>query len=392
MDTALKTNEEKKEYFDSDEVLDKKILELAQMIKNAKHFIVFTGAGISTGAGVRDFRSGIDTVLPTGPGAWEKLAQKDLSKPKANVNTLKAIPTPTHMALVKLQQVGLLKFLISQNTDGLHRRSGFPPEKLAELHGNSNLEKCQKPDCLKEYFRDFGVRISYKARTHETNRFCECGAPLYDSIIDFGEMLPKKAINDGYEQSAEADLCLCLGSSLRVSPAADMPVETTRKGGKLVIVNLQKTPIDDRGIVIHGMIDTVMTKLMLKLNIEIPKFILKRRIAVKYIEEWCGQTKKKGLRFRGMDNNGTDITLFTRVAISLPGSKEIFVTDDEPFTLFPKSICQFGVVKAKFGFRGHYGEPLLAMEIPISALKLDSELLYALDYDPSMGQWIKNKM
>jgi hypothetical protein len=74
-DTAHKTDKEKEEFFDKPEILEEKAKKLSDLIKNSKHFIAFTGAGISTSAGVPDFRSGINTVLPTGPGAWEKLAQ-----------------------------------------------------------------------------------------------------------------------------------------------------------------------------------------------------------------------------------------------------------------------------------------------------------------------------
>ena len=74
MSTAHKTDEEKKEYFDSPEELELKIEQLATWIKESSHFIAFTGAGISTSAGIPDFRSGKDTVLKTGPGAWEKKA------------------------------------------------------------------------------------------------------------------------------------------------------------------------------------------------------------------------------------------------------------------------------------------------------------------------------
>jgi len=76
MNSAHNSDEEKKEFFDTDEELDKKITKLADAIKNSKHFVVFTGAGISTGAGIRDFRSGVNTILPTGPGCWEQIGYK----------------------------------------------------------------------------------------------------------------------------------------------------------------------------------------------------------------------------------------------------------------------------------------------------------------------------
>jgi NAD-dependent SIR2 family protein deacetylase len=101
--------------------------------------IAFTGAGISTSTGIPDFRSGKDTVLPTGPGAWEKAALKLNTKAKLSVPTVKAKPSVTHMSLVTLQQYGVLKYLVSQNTDGLHLRSGFPSDFISELHGNTNL-------------------------------------------------------------------------------------------------------------------------------------------------------------------------------------------------------------------------------------------------------------
>ena len=75
-DTAIKTEEEKKEYFDSPEVLDQKIEMLAEMVIMSQHMVAFTGAGISTAAGVPDYRSGYNTVLQTGPGCWETAANK----------------------------------------------------------------------------------------------------------------------------------------------------------------------------------------------------------------------------------------------------------------------------------------------------------------------------
>lgn len=238
VDSAIKDEEEKKEFFDNDEELELKTDTLVQWIKESKHFVAFTGAGISTAAGVADFRSGVNTVLETGPGVWEKGAQKLTNfEPKLKVEMAKAYPTKCHMSLVKLMQQGLLKFLISQNVDGLHRKSGIPPEKIAELHGNTNLEVCSK--CGKGYMRDYRTRTAKTVHNHMTGRICEipdCKGKLKDSIINFGENLPEKDLELGFAQSQLADLHVCLGSSLRVTPAADMPVETINNGGKLVII------------------------------------------------------------------------------------------------------------------------------------------------------------
>ena len=117
--TAIKSEEEKKEYFDSPEVLDEKVTRLAELIMNSEHMVAFTGAGISTACGIPDYRSGFNTVLETGPGCWETAANKEKyqkmmkdqgqAKKAANGNSLKtsiqkAYPSKTHMALYELAQ------------------------------------------------------------------------------------------------------------------------------------------------------------------------------------------------------------------------------------------------------------------------------------------------
>lgn len=105
------------------------------------HFLSLLSLYEPNKAGIPDFRSSMNTVLETGPGVWElqaNHASRDHRKHKTT-STLSAIPTSTHMALLTLHKEGYLKFLISQNCDGLHRRSGFDPTHLAELHGNTNL-------------------------------------------------------------------------------------------------------------------------------------------------------------------------------------------------------------------------------------------------------------
>ena len=145
------------------------------------------------------------------------------------------------MALVKLQDEGILKYLVSQNVDGLHRKSGILPNKLCELHGNRNLEYCV--NCKKDYMRDFGVRNKTQKSCHDhvTGRKCdnpECRGVLKDSIINFGESLQAPILEAGFHSAALSDLCLAMGSSLRVTPAADIPAQVAQRGGRLVIVNL----------------------------------------------------------------------------------------------------------------------------------------------------------
>ncbi|CAF0791903.1 unnamed protein product [Rotaria sordida] len=184
----------KKEIIDPPEILDQKLEQLA---------VGFVMLNILSSSLVRvyrhpqsdipDFRSSMNTILPTGPGVWEL---RDHSGAKRSPTTFtvtltKAIPSVTHMALVELARQNLLHFIVSQNIDGLHLRSGLPSPLIAELHGNSNLEICKK--CQTKYLRDFRTRTAVKAHDHQTTRKCaKCRSTLYDSIISFGENLPKQ--------------------------------------------------------------------------------------------------------------------------------------------------------------------------------------------------------
>lgn len=218
-ETAHKTDEEKKEYFDTPEELERKVDQLVSDIRSANHFVVFTGAGISTAAGIPDYRSGVNTVLKTGPGCWEKKAnlqkaaregkkvQPVKSKEEFRVAISKALPTQSHMSLVALLEAGFLKHTISQNVDGLHRKSGIPADRITEVHGNKNLEICAK--CSKGYMRDFRTRTAKRVHDHKTGRKCDdkkCGGELHDTIINFGENLRDVDVDKGFEQG-ELSVC-----------------------------------------------------------------------------------------------------------------------------------------------------------------------------------------
>ncbi len=110
---------------------------IARWIVRSERIVAFTGAGISTDSGIPDFR---------GPdGVWTRRDQ-GLPAPRWRVAPGQVRPNASHLALAELHRLGKLRFLISQNTDNLHRRSGIPPEALAELHGNGTLMRCTACD------------------------------------------------------------------------------------------------------------------------------------------------------------------------------------------------------------------------------------------------------
>jgi len=256
------TEEEIKEYFDEPEEVQKKVKELANMIRQSKYMLAYTGAGVSTSAKIPDYR---------GPqGIWT-LRDKGQS-PHFEVTLEQALPTPTHMSLLELYKNGILKFLVSTNVDGLHRRSGIPEKGIAELHGNCYLERCLNVKCKKEFLRTFDA--SSGRDDHRTGRKCDaCNEPLFDSIINFGENLPINELEKTAFEVEKSDLSLVLGTSMRVSPANQFPLQVLSTGGKLVIVNLQKTPYDKKAhLIIRERTDKVMELLFKELGMEIPVY------------------------------------------------------------------------------------------------------------------------
>ncbi|XP_073450751.1 NAD-dependent protein deacylase sirtuin-6 isoform X1 [Aquarana catesbeiana] len=253
------------EIIDPPDELRRKVQELAKMIQRASYVVFHTGAGISTSCGIPDFR---------GPNGVWTLEGKGLN-PKFDTTFENASPSIAHMALLQLQRVGILKFLISQNVDGLHLRSGFPREQLAELHGNMFVEECTK--CGKQYVRDCVVETM---GLKPTGRLCDvpkvrglrsCRGKLIDTILDWEDSLPERDLNLADEACRKADLAITLGTSLQIKPSGNLPLLTKRKGGKLVIVNLQPTKHDRYAdLRIHGYVDEVLTQLMQHLDIKIP--------------------------------------------------------------------------------------------------------------------------
>ena len=192
---------------------------LAQWIFESKHLVVFTGAGISTESGLPDFR---------GPdGIWTRRAKGLPTKPR---DFSSVEPNAGHMAVVELQKLGKLSFLISQNVDNLHLRSGIRPDLLAELHGNVTKLRCTHCD----------AQVDSSANVDR----CSCGGRLVSSVVNFGQSLPRKELAGSYWHSQHCDVFIVAGSSLVVTPAADMPKVALQSRARLVIINKGETPFD----------------------------------------------------------------------------------------------------------------------------------------------------
>lgn len=210
-----------------------------------------------------------------------------------------AKPSLTHLAIVHLVKVGRVDYVASQNVDGedrctnetaemawtlaltgterihrtlagIHARTGIDKEKLAELHGNCFSERCEK--CNKVYLRDFEMKtVGFKY----TRRKCDaCGGRLTDNILDWESALPDDELDATIHHTEQADLVVCMGTSLRITPVCDLPEQVQANGGKLVIVNLQATPKDQRAdLVIHAKCDQVMAQLLKHMEVKVPPYV-----------------------------------------------------------------------------------------------------------------------
>jgi NAD-dependent deacetylase len=223
--------------------------EIAGWIRSARYVTVLTGAGISTGSGIPDFR-GPDGVWTKNPDAEKSaqlhyyLADADLRR-RTWQNRLKsemwsAEPNPAHDALVELEKKDRVYGLVTQNVDGLHHAAGQTPELVVEIHGNVREAKCMTCG-WRGPMHDTLERV----RAGEDDPAClECGGILKSATISFGENLVPSDLDRAQLMAARADVFLAIGTSLVVYPAAGLPEIALRNGARLVILNAEETPFD----------------------------------------------------------------------------------------------------------------------------------------------------
>jgi NAD-dependent deacetylase len=244
---------------------DSKIAQAANLIKNAKHLVALTGAGVSTPSGIPDFRS-------PGSGLWKRDDPMEVAsiwgfnlhpehfydwvKPLLEL-TLAAKPNPAHLALAELEAMGKLHSIITQNIDDLHQRAGS--KRVLQVHGHMRLATCircmhQVPaqPLIEKFLRNDGIPK------------CEvCGGAMKPDVVLFGEMLPVRIMYEAEQETKQCDVMLVSGSSLEVAPAGDLPLVAHKNGAKIIIVNNSVTIADAQAsVVLHENVATALPKIV----------------------------------------------------------------------------------------------------------------------------------
>lgn len=234
-----------------------KIEKLKEIINNSNNIVAFTGAGVSTLSGIKDFRGKNGLYKEK----FEHSAEYYLSSRcfflepntfykfyKSNMNVLDKEPNIVHKYLTKLEKNGKLKAVVTQNIDGLDKKSDT--KNVLEIHGTIYKNYCAK--CGKEYSAEYIFNS-------EGVPYCDCKGIIKPYVVLYGEML-----NDDFEKAIyyinNADTLIVLGSSLTVEPAASLVRNFS--GNNLIIINENDTPLDEYAtLVIHENLENVISKL-----------------------------------------------------------------------------------------------------------------------------------
>ncbi|MER7840081.1 Sir2 family NAD-dependent protein deacetylase [Streptomyces sp. NPDC096040] len=233
---------------------------------------ILSGAGISTDSGIPDYR-GPNGLWRRDPEA-EKLVTYDYYMGDPEIRrrswqvrrknrTLKAEPNAAHRAVAELDRSGIPVRVITQNVDGLHQLAGMPARKVLELHGSARSVVCTK--C---HARGPMVDAIARVEAGEEDPLClECGGILKSATVMFGERLDPVVLGEALAISKACTVFIAVGSSLQVQPAAGLAGVAADHGARLVIVNAEPTPYDDRADeVLREPIGTALPKLLAELR------------------------------------------------------------------------------------------------------------------------------
>lgn len=224
---------------------------LADLVRAAERAVVLTGAGISVPSGIPDFRTpetgmwaGVDPMEVAHIDAWRRDPDRFWSFYGERFATLvDKRPNRAHEVVAALERRGAIEGVITQNIDRLHRAAGS--ERVLEIHGSIEWSRCMRCGGRTEIERV----VELLAAGAGAPECPACIEPLKPEVVLFGELLPAETMAEAERLAREADLIVCIGSSLVVHPAAGLPQLTLAAGGALAIVTEGPTPLDERAAV-----------------------------------------------------------------------------------------------------------------------------------------------
>jgi NAD-dependent protein deacetylase/lipoamidase len=250
------------------QVATREVGRLAELLGRSRRAVALTGAGVSVPSGIPDFRTPetglwakVDPMEVAHIGVFEREPERFWRYYRPRFQALgDKEPNRAHEALAELERRGLIEGVITQNIDRLHRAAGS--ENVIEVHGSIETSSCMACgtayglDEVDDLFDARGVAIC-----------TDCGAGVKPDVVLFGELLPEEAMARATELAEEADLMLCVGSSLAVHPVAGLPQLTLSRGGALAIVTKGETPYDrDAELKLEGEVDEELTALVAALG------------------------------------------------------------------------------------------------------------------------------
>jgi NAD-dependent deacetylase len=220
---------------------------LADYLHASRETLIFTGAGISTGSGIPDFRGPQGVWTRRQPVYFQDFMTSEAARIEHWDYKLEgwdgfraARPNAVHDAIVRLERAGKVLAVVTQNIDGLHALAGTSADRLVELHGTNLLVECQSCKWRGDPERHFEF-----FRANRKPPLCDCGGFLKPATISFGQSLDPQVLERAQEAAARADLVVALGSTLSVYPAASFPLLAAQRGVPYVIINRGATDHDN---------------------------------------------------------------------------------------------------------------------------------------------------
>ncbi|MCH7754670.1 Sir2 family NAD-dependent protein deacetylase [candidate division KSB1 bacterium] len=220
---------------------------LVEFLQNSNQILIFSGAGISTGSGIPDYRGPQGVWTRRQPVYYQDFMTSEAARIEYWDYKLEgwegfrnAEPNAVHHACSKLEEANKLCMVVTQNIDGLHSQAGTSREKLVEVHGTNLETECQT--CLER--TEPGPHFEEFKKTQQAP-LCHCGGYLKPATISFGQSLREEDLHRANEAAEKTDLVIALGSTLSVHPAASVPLMAANRGSPYVIINRGETDQDN---------------------------------------------------------------------------------------------------------------------------------------------------